>query len=136
MKTRTKSGYQFSSHSTYVISGGLGGLGRSLARWMVHKGARYLILLSRSGPKTSEAYKLVRELEEQGATVTTPRVDVTNLSMLRQVLAELSCSMPPIRGCIQGTMVLRVSFDSPALAPRCLQREILIKPYRTNFSRI
>ncbi|KAI9040232.1 putative polyketide synthase [Aspergillus affinis] len=107
VKTRTRPNYQFSSRSTYVISGGLGGLGRTLARWMVSRGARHLILLSRSGPRNSEAYKLIHELEEQGATVATPQVDVGNLSKLKQVLAELSSSMPPIRGCIQGTMVLR-----------------------------
>ncbi|KAK1140234.1 Type I Iterative Polyketide synthase (PKS) [Aspergillus melleus] len=107
VKTRTRPNYQFSSRSTYVISGGLGGLGRTLARWMVSRGARYLILLSRSGPRNPEAHQLIHELEEQGATVATPQVDVGNLSRLKQVLAELSSSMPPIRGCIQGTMVLR-----------------------------
>ncbi|RAK93462.1 putative polyketide synthase [Aspergillus costaricaensis CBS 115574] len=107
VKTKNKSSYEFSGNSTYVISGGLGGLGRHCARWMVSRGARYLILLSRFGPKTAEAYKVIHELREQGATVAAPQVDVGDLSKLKQVLAELSGTMPPIRGCIQGTLVLR-----------------------------
>ncbi|KAJ5916858.1 polyketide synthase [Penicillium tannophilum] len=107
MKTQTKSSYEFSGNSTYVISGGLGGLGRHCAQWMVSRGARYLILLSRSGPKTAEAYKVIHELQEQGATVAAPQVDIGDLSKLKKVLAELSATMPPIRGCVQGALVLR-----------------------------
>ena len=88
---------------------------------MVSRGARHLILLSRSGPKTDKARQVIRQLEEQGATVATPMVDVGDLSRLKQVLAELSDTMPPIRGCIQGTLLLRVSRDS-------LPMEFWVKP--------
>lgn len=49
--------------ATYVISGGLGGLGRKIAVWLADHGARCLLLLSRSGCETPEAQQLVHELD-------------------------------------------------------------------------
>ncbi|KAI3010796.1 hypothetical protein CBS147346_1561 [Aspergillus niger] len=97
----------FSSDFSYVIAGGLGGLGRSFARWMVSRGARQLILLSRSGPSTPTAQALVKDLENLGVRVATPKVDISKINHLKEVFAHLSGSMPPIRGCIQATVALR-----------------------------
>ncbi|KUI65003.1 Lovastatin diketide synthase LovF [Cytospora mali] len=69
---KTKPTYNFSKDATYVIGGGLGGLGRSFARWMVRRGARHLILLSRSGPKSDATKDLIVELEAQRVYVATP----------------------------------------------------------------
>ncbi|KAF3055049.1 Lovastatin diketide synthase LovF [Daldinia childiae] len=93
--------------ATYVISGGLGGLGRSITRWMVDRGARNLILLSRSGVKSQEAKNLIRYLEGRQICVVTPAVDISNLVALKHVLKPLEKTMPPIRGCIQATVALR-----------------------------
>ncbi|ERF71956.1 hypothetical protein EPUS_06515 [Endocarpon pusillum Z07020] len=99
--------YCFDSDSTFIIAGGLGGLGRSFARWMADRGARHLVLLSRNGIKTKPAEKLVVELRARDITVATPACDVTNLNMLLQVMGEVSRTMPPVRGCIQATVALR-----------------------------
>lgn len=105
---RSRPRYNFRSDATYVIAGGLGGLGRSFARWMVSRGARNLILLSRSGAKVAAAKALVVELTSQGVCVATPPVDISNLSSLKQEMEKLEEHMPPIRGCIQATVALRV----------------------------
>ena len=75
---------------------------------MVARGARYLILLSRSGPVTKVSQDLLSELRKAGATVEAPRCDVSSKESLQSVLQELEPNMPPIKGCLQGTMVLRV----------------------------
>ncbi|KAI0415487.1 lovastatin nonaketide synthase [Xylaria grammica] len=103
----TKPRYSFSRDATYVIGGGLGGLGRSFARWMVHRGARNLVLLSRSGPQSEVAKNLVLELAQAGAYVATPAVNLSNLQEIKRTFHEVSKSMPPIRGCIQATVALR-----------------------------
>ncbi|KAF2962695.1 hypothetical protein GQX73_g10878 [Xylaria multiplex] len=103
----TKPRYSFSRDATYIIGGGLGGLGRSFARWMVKRGARNLVLLSRSGAKSEVAKNLVMELAQEGAQVITPAVDLSNLQAVKQTLHGVSKSMPPIRGCIQATVALR-----------------------------
>lgn len=108
MDVRSRPRYSYRSDATYVIASGLGGLGRSFARWIVNRGARNLILLSRSGAGTAAAKTLVAELTPQGASVATPSVDIGNLSRLKQKIEELEEQMPPIRGCIQATVALRV----------------------------
>lgn len=103
--------------ATYVIAGGLGGLGRSIARWLASHGARFLILLSRSGPQAEDAKVLVANLEQQGVHVEAPKCDITNITTLETVLASCSKRMPPIKGCIQSTMLVVVSVSLPVIFP-------------------
>ncbi|CAG7934385.1 unnamed protein product [Penicillium olsonii] len=105
--------HSFNPNVTYVIAGGLGGLGQNVARWMVSCGARHLLLLSRSGAHNPGARSFVRELSAHRVNVLAPSCDITNRSMLEAVLGEASSTMPPIKGCIQATMVLQDSmFES------------------------
>jgi NADP-dependent 3-hydroxy acid dehydrogenase YdfG/acyl carrier protein len=105
----TISTWTFPSDATYLIAGGLGGLGRSTARWMASKGAKNLVLLSRSGASSPSAQNLVQELRNKGVRVEAFACDVSNASRLSEVLSSISQTLPPIKGCIQGTMVLRDS---------------------------
>ena len=98
--------------ATYLIAGGLGGLGRSAARWMAKRGAKNLILLSRSGPKSQAAVDLLKELRALGVRVEAPRCDVSSAESLFAALQECT-ALPPIKGCIQGAMVLKVSKSLP-----------------------
>ncbi|KAK9413400.1 hypothetical protein SUNI508_02599 [Seiridium unicorne] len=94
--------------ATYLISGGLGGLGRSAAKWMSQRGAKHLILLSRSGPRTTPAIALLEELRGEGISIRTPKCDVSSAESLSEALKQCS-DMPPIQGCLQATMVLQDS---------------------------
>lgn len=100
--------YTFDPNATYLISGGLGGLGRCTARWMAQRNAKNLILLGRQGAKSDVAQKLMDELGSQGVNVAAPPCDVIDRNAVALVLAECSKTMPPIKGCIVGTMVLKV----------------------------
>ena len=111
--------YYFDSNATYVIAGGLGGLGRSAARWLATRGARNLILLSRSGPKTERAIALLQELEAMGVQVRAPPCDVAVVASLSAALASYAKTMPPIKGVIQGAVAWRVRFFS-TLKIQCL----------------
>ncbi|KAJ6096143.1 reducing type I polyketide synthase [Penicillium sp. IBT 16267x] len=103
----SKPSHFFDSHATYVIAGGFGGIARRTARWMVERGARYLLLLSRSGPKSEPAREMIEDLRGLGVQLFTPLCDVASVDSLAAVLAECAATMPPIKGCIQGAMVLR-----------------------------
>ncbi|KAJ5113761.1 reducing type I polyketide synthase [Penicillium angulare] len=99
--------YTLDPKATYVIAGGFGGIARRTARWMVERGARYLLLLSRSGPKSKQAHELIEELRGLGVQLLAPQCDVASMDSLAAVLAECAATMAPIKGCIQGAMVLR-----------------------------
>ncbi|KAB8270078.1 reducing type I polyketide synthase [Aspergillus minisclerotigenes] len=112
-----KKKYTFLRNATYLIAGGFGGLGRIIARWMVDKGARNLIILSRSGLQSPTSSSLVEELRGMGATIQAPKCDISNDNKLRNALEECSRGLPPIRGCIQASMVLKdVLFDQMQLS--------------------
>ncbi|KAL2060530.1 hypothetical protein VTL71DRAFT_9171 [Oculimacula yallundae] len=97
----------FDAKATYVISGGLGGIGRGIARWMVKRGARNLVLLSRTGAIRKSGQALLAELESKAVTAFAPAADVTDTAALAKVFAHVSANMPPIKGCIQAAMVLK-----------------------------
>ncbi|ODH53443.1 hypothetical protein GX48_00273 [Paracoccidioides brasiliensis] len=101
--------YTFNPNASYVLAGGLGGLGRSLAQWMVSRGARNLIFLSRSGQITQPVQEMVSTLETKGCKIRIFTCDVSDLSRLQEVIEECQQTLPPIKGCIQGSMVLRDS---------------------------
>lgn len=81
-----------------------------MAHWMVDKGARNLVFLSRSGAQKEEAQTVIKELTAEGARVKAYACDIGDEDRLRTVLEEVSREFPPIKGVIQGAMVLRVCF--------------------------
>lgn len=103
----TREENKFAPDCSYVVAGGFGGLGRGILHWMARRGARHLIVLSRSGPRTQAARSILSSLEELGVSVATPSVDISNLHALEECVIRLRKSMPPIRGCVQATVALR-----------------------------
>jgi acyl transferase domain-containing protein/acyl-CoA synthetase (AMP-forming)/AMP-acid ligase II/NADP-dependent 3-hydroxy acid dehydrogenase YdfG/acyl carrier protein len=91
--------------ATYLITGGHGGLGLAVARWLVEKGARHLVLLSRSGA-SSAGEEVAADLAAKGATVASIQADVSNESDLARALSEIRNTMPPLRGVIHAAGVL------------------------------
>jgi NADPH:quinone reductase-like Zn-dependent oxidoreductase/acyl carrier protein len=96
----------FRTDATYLIAGGLGGFGLAVARWMVERGARHLVLLGRRGIHSDAVRQAVAELERLGARVAVPRADIAKEDDLAAVLAAVARDGPPLRGVIQAAMVL------------------------------
>nr|ASK38717.1 polyketide synthase [Paecilomyces divaricatus] len=93
--------------ASYVLVGGLGGIGRAMASWMIANGARHLIFVNRSGLARNEARETVESLEGHGAHVAVYSCDVSDRDQVAQMVAQSSKEMPPIRGVIQAAMILR-----------------------------
>ena len=97
------------SDATYIIIGGTGGLGRSISRWMIKKGARNIVLLSRSGSTAGKVGELIEEAKTQDVHVAVQSCDVYDREQVSKLFAEGICNMPPVKGIIHAAMVLRVS---------------------------
>ncbi|KAI9692847.1 MAG: Type I Iterative PKS [Bathelium mastoideum] len=99
-----KSELNLDASASYLLIGGLGGLGRSVAIWMVQNGARHLTFLSRSAGSGVHDGDFVHELESMGCTVQLVRGSVTNAD---DVTRAVSGTPTPLKGIIQMSMVLR-----------------------------
>ncbi len=101
------------SDATYLITGGLGGLGRRVARWLVDRGARHVVLtgLHPLPPRaawaalpagtdelTRQKIGTVLELERLGARVHTAAADVTDAKRMAELVGEIARRGPPLAG--------------------------------------
>ncbi|KVC55856.1 type I polyketide synthase [Burkholderia stagnalis] len=83
--------------ATYVVTGGLGGLGLAAARRLVERGARALVLVGRRGV-TAEAEPVLQWMDAQGARVLVQQADISNADDVARVFAETRRTMPPLAG--------------------------------------
>ncbi|WP_159002309.1 SDR family NAD(P)-dependent oxidoreductase, partial [Streptomyces sp. NRRL B-3229] len=75
---------------TVLVTGGLGTLGRLVARHVVEKhGARHLLLLGRRGAESEGAAELIAQLGESGTEVRIEACDVSDREALRALLASV-----------------------------------------------
>lgn len=104
---QAKDALRLDATATYLIVGGLGGLGRSLARELVASGARHIAFVSRSGCDRPEAKATMEELSALGAKVRAFRGDVADQGSFLAAMDQCAQQLPPIKGVVQMAMVLR-----------------------------
>ena len=81
---------------------------------MVTRKARNFILLSRSGAEGNEtARQMIDDMRKTGVQIEAPRCDVTDEQAVSSVLKGYGQLLPPIKGCIQASMVLKVRDTAP-----------------------
>jgi thioester reductase-like protein len=107
--TITEAGSLFRADASYLITGGAGGVGLEVAKWMAQQGARHLVLFSRSGPPDEAAHAAIDVLRANGVQVTDARGDVTQQADVERVVHEIQQSGAPLAGVIHGAMVLQDS---------------------------
>ncbi len=106
----TQDAHRFRPDATYLISGGAGGMGLELAKWLARHGARHLALLSRSGPRDDAAQADIDQLRADGITVMDARGDVTRIEDVLMIVNRIAAEMPPLKGVIHAAMVLDDEF--------------------------
>ena len=90
---------------TYLVTGGLGGIGCAVAAWLADRGAGAIVLNGRRAPD-DEAEESIRRLREGGATVGVELADVTDAGAIDQMLARMDATLPPLGGVIHSVGVL------------------------------
>ena len=96
--------------STYMIIGGLSGIGRAITLWMIDRGANNILILSRRGASDPDAASLLESAQANGCNLEIRSCDISSEESLTKLLTECAGTMAPIRGVIQGAMQLDVSY--------------------------
>jgi phthiocerol/phenolphthiocerol synthesis type-I polyketide synthase D len=110
----------FRADASYLVTGGLGGIGLKLAHWLVNHGARHLVLLGRRMPPPRSAWNgvtpgsraaqqiaAIQKLEAQGARVMFASVDVADEAQITAFLRTLEPDSPPLRGVLHAAGIGR-----------------------------
>jgi acyl transferase domain-containing protein/acyl carrier protein len=108
--------------ASYLITGGLGGLGLQIADWMARRGADHIILLSRRDfPERSHweqltfestYYETVRRIlvtEKLGTRITVAKGDVADETGMRSLFKRFGEVDPPLRGIVHAAMEMTAS---------------------------
>ncbi len=86
---------------TYLVTGGLGGLGLSIALRLTSSGAKHLVLMGRKAP-TQMASEVISEIERRGVEVRTVAADVADREAMIRLLSTIRSEMPPLRGIVHA----------------------------------
>lgn len=105
-ESNTTSSLRLSCEGTYLVTGGLSGFGLRTAQWLAEKGARHLVLVSRSGPTSEDATQSIRALEENGVIVHAAACDVTDAEAVGKLFCAVNKTMPPLKGIVHAAMVI------------------------------
>ena len=92
--------------ATYILVGGLGGLGRAISVWLVERGAKHLTFMSRSAGTAESDRSFFEELKGQGCDAEAFAGDVADPTAVRRMIED---SSRPVAGVLQMSMVLQVS---------------------------
>ena len=97
--------------SSYLIIGGTGGLGRAIIRHLTKIGAKHIIAMSRSGAADDDTIALIEECRNVGTSIYIQKGSVLSIDDIQAAVAL--AGKRPIRGVIQGAMVLKVTSTPP-----------------------
>lgn len=93
------------SNGTYLVTGGLGGIGCAVASWLAEHGAGTIALNGRR-PPDADAQEVIDRLRSRGVTVRVEIADVTDTEAIDNMMLTLEKEAPPIAGIIHSVGVL------------------------------
>ena len=97
--------------ASYLITGGLGGLGLYTAKWLAAQGANHIVLTGRSAAD-EKARNVITEIEKTGANVHVFQADLGDKDAVASLLAKISDSLPVLKGIVHAAGALR---DGPVM---------------------
>ena len=99
------SGGQLRPDRTYLVTGGLGGIGVVVAEWLADHGAGVIVLNGRRDPDPA-AVEAIEALRQRGSDVRVELADMTQPEAVDAMLARMDAEMPPLAGIIHSVGVL------------------------------
>ena len=92
--------------ASYLVTGGLTGFGLATAHWLADKGAKSLVLASRSGKPTDESLDSLESLKEKGVMVSLRACDIADKKAVTALFKEFGHDLPPLKGLVHAAMVI------------------------------
>ncbi len=83
---------------SYLVVGGLGGLGLNVACWLAQRGAGRVVLMGRSGVNEAQQRETLDALATSGTHITVARGDITSQTDLESVLETIRNAGEPLAG--------------------------------------
>ncbi len=105
LATSSIEGGQLRNDRTYLVTGGLGGIGCVVAEWLADRGAGAIALNGRRSPDP-EAEEVIESLRGRGHRVEVQLADVTDPAAVDAMLARIDATLPPLAGVIHSVGVL------------------------------
>ncbi|MCY3911808.1 MAG: SDR family NAD(P)-dependent oxidoreductase [Chloroflexi bacterium] len=96
---------QLRQDRSYLVTGGLGGIGCAVAEWLAGHGAGAIVLNGRRDPDP-EAQAAIDALRRRGVRVEVELADVTDTAAIDAMLARIDADLPPLGGVIHSVGVL------------------------------
>ena len=96
----------FDQNATYLITGGLGGIGLKLAEYLSNKGAARIVLAARSTP-IPEALKIIEGLRQTGKHIDICRCDISDQEQVKQLINNCHNKDFPLKGIFHAAGVLK-----------------------------
>jgi acyl transferase domain-containing protein/surfactin synthase thioesterase subunit/acyl carrier protein len=96
---------QVRGDATYLVTGGLGMLGRSVVEWLLGKGAKYIVVTGRSASADS-ARDLNALAEKSGSTIEVITADICREEDVSRVMLRIRNEFPPLKGVVHSAGIL------------------------------
>ena len=107
----------FDREGSYIITGGLGGVGSAVAEWMAAEGAGCLVLVSRREAGADD-HALMARVRALGVRVEHRQTDLLDLVAMEKLVVEIEQSMPVLRGVMHAAAVIDDALISNLSASR------------------
>ncbi|MEV0764984.1 SDR family NAD(P)-dependent oxidoreductase [Nocardia sp. NPDC050435] len=91
-------GIEIDPAATYLVTGGFGGFGMAIGRWLTLRGARRLVLVGRGGARTEEARRQLEVWDAAGVEVIQEKADVTDAAAIVAIVDRAHSAGRPLRG--------------------------------------
>lgn len=105
----SKSG--INSEGAFLITGGTAGFGFEIAKWLIGKEVKKVVLCSRSGVKDQKKQAFIDQVNQAGVTkVEIYKLDITNADEVTELIHSLSQNAIALKGIFHGAMVLDDAF--------------------------
>lgn len=100
---------RLSENASYLITGGVSGFGFKTAQWLVEKGAKHLVLISRGGRLAADEQLALDQMTQSGVTTWVRACDVSDRASMAALLADIASELPPLKGIVHAAAVIEDS---------------------------